>query len=471
MARFRVWVFLALAFLTAAPGLANFCAQDAVPAATLLFPYVEVGMTAAGVPDDAGQTTITQITNVGRESVVVHFTVWDLAGVPRLTFDEVLSGFDVLQINWRDVINGRFDLFDTSKSDFTATSPMTFDPYEWGPDGRGQQGGLSTAQNRSAITTSQCAGMPPYGNRSDLRAMLVSLLRGSQVARAHRGCDSWLPTGTHTWFGTELDATRLWFYVTADVATKCSTLMPTAVDYWSGVAGNANVLAGHIVYLNARANTSEMVPAVHIEAATAAANGGPSVFGFYEEKNGGVESNREPLATAFMVPFANDAAGGISSSMILWKNFTELDAVDDPAVNVWGAVSDCGSYVYYAWDLDERSLGLTVRPTGIPVSYLDPDQSAFAAQKVPLNNAYFDLPGPYGWLLIVLPPSYGSDFIDPTPEESGYRGRPYMGWAAVQLDYGTYSAGAEAITMGNALCFPGQTLPPLGVNAGTTPVR
>ncbi len=470
MAIFRAFIFLVPALVGAAPALANFCAQDAVPAATLLFPYVEVGMTPEGVPDAAGQTTITQITNVGKEAIVVHFTVWDLVGVPRLTFDEVLSGFDSLQINWRDVINGRFDLFDTSRSDFSATSPMTFDPYEWAPDGRGQNGGLTTAQNRSVITATQCPGPPPYGNRSDLLPMMVSLFSGSQIARAELGCGS-LPAGWNDRFASTLESSKLFFYVTADVAARCSTLMPTESAYWSGVAGNANVLAGHVVYLNARANTSEMVTAVHIEAASAPANGGPSVVGFYEEKNGGIETNREPLATAFMVPFANDAIFGITSSIILWKSFTELDTVDDPAASTWGAVSDCGSYLYYAWDTDERSLAWFDPITGLPASRLEVNQFPFAAQKVPLNNAYFDLPAPYGWLLIVLPASYDADFVDPTPEEFGYRARPYMGWAAVQVNYGTYSAGAEAIIMGNALCFPTQTLPLLGVNGGTAPIR
>src|SRR3972149_905947 len=165
MTRYRSPMLLFLATLLAVPALANFCAQDAVPAATLLFPYVEVGMTPAGVPDYAGQTTISRITNVSRDSIVVHFTVWDLAGVPRLSFDEVLSGFDSLQINWRDAINGRFDLFDTSRTDFAAISPMTTDPFEWGPDGRGQRGGLTTPQNRSAITATQCGGGGPPPRR------------------------------------------------------------------------------------------------------------------------------------------------------------------------------------------------------------------------------------------------------------------------------------------------------------------
>ncbi len=468
----RVAISCVLLVLAAAPALANFCARDAVPAATLLFPYVEVAMTAAGEPDAGGQTTISQVTNVGKDSIVVRFTVWDLAGVPRIWFNEFLSGYDTLQINWRDFLNGRFDLFDTSRVDFTPASPRTFDPFEWGPDGRAQSGGLTTPQNRGAITTQQCPEpSPPFGNRHDLAAKIVSLFRGAQVARTHLGCGSTLPREDQSWFGSALDGSKLSFYVTADIVVSCDLLQPTEAAYWSGVAGNANVLTGYAVYLDARANTSEMVTAVHIEAATDATSGGPSVVGFYEEKTGGVETNREPLATAFMLPYANDQPAGITSSIILWKNFTELSAVDDPEKAQWGSVSDCGSYLYYAWDADERSLAQTSPITSLPVWALVANQFPFAAQKVPLNNGYFDLPGPYGWLLIALPPSYGGDFTDPTPDQFGYRTRPYMGWAAVQLNYGTYSAGAEGITVANALCFPSQVLPDLGVNQGTSAIR
>ena len=40
-------------------------------------------------------------------------TVWNAATEPVVDFDEVLSGYDVWSINWRDLVTGNFNLFDT----------------------------------------------------------------------------------------------------------------------------------------------------------------------------------------------------------------------------------------------------------------------------------------------------------------------------------------------------------------------
>jgi len=92
--------------------------------------------------------------------------------------------------------------------------------------------------------------------------------------------------------------------------------------------------------------------------------------------------------------------------------------------------------VYYAFDMDGRSLSPQLGCIDCPVPGPDPNQLPFVTQKVPLRNSYFDLPGQYGFMLIVLPPSYGKGFGDPTPDGRGYQQRPYMGWAGVQFDYG-----------------------------------
>ncbi len=379
---------LALA-LTGGVAYANFCARDAVPAATLLFPYVAVQTDAAGVPVDLGQTTITGITNVSSTAQIVHFTVWDINSVPRIDFDEILSGYDVLQINWRDFLNGRFDMFDTAATAFTATAPLTRDPFEWGPDGRAQAAGLTTPQNRDVITT--CTTVPPYGNRSDLATTIRSLITGALAAYDHDGCSD--PSALRTdlsWYGSDLTANPVVFYVTADVVSACSLDFPSQTDYWANYAMNNNVLTGDIIYLNSATNYSESFPAVHIEAST---QQGGSVFGFYEEKVA-AETYREPVATAFAFRYGNDPLAGISSNLIFWKNFAETYG---PGKNI----EDCGAYLYYAWDMDERSWSRTTQPiSGLPTGGRDPNQLPFETQKVPLTNAYFDLPASYGWMLL-----------------------------------------------------------------------
>lgn len=453
---------LALA-LVGGVAYANFCARDVVPAATLLFPYVTVDMTAAGAPDVNGQTTITGITNVSRAAQIVHFTAWDALSNPRIDFDEVLSGYDVLQINWRDFLGGRFDLFDTALTAFTATSPLTLDPFEWGPDGRGQPTSgatLTTAEQRNvARITGVCSTVPPYGNRSDLSATIISLMSEVLIAYPHAGCGTartlrgdktaWAPAGTNP----------LFFYVTADVVNACNLQFPNEDTYWTApIATTSNVLVGDVIYLKAATNYSEMFSAVHIEALSGYT--GPA---FYGEKTTTATPNREPLATAFAFRYANDPLAGITSNVLLWKSRAEV--FDDE-------VDDCGSYMYYAWDNDERSLSTTTQPiSGLPTGGLDPNQFPLETQKVPLTTAYFDLPASYGWMLIILPPSYvnTTPWADPTTttDATGYFGDDYYyGWAGLQFVYGTYSAGVEAATMASYWCNSSQQLPELGANPG-----
>ncbi|MEW6337378.1 MAG: hypothetical protein AB1625_08240 [Acidobacteriota bacterium] len=465
-----------LGLVVPAVAAANFCARDVVPAATLLVPYVAVALTPEGAPDPEGQTTITQIVNVSPKAVVVHFTVWDVAGVPRLTFDAILSGYDVMRINWRDFLNGRFDLFDTSKEDLTATPYRTFSPFSWGPDmpcmisnDSSCVDPLTVPQNRTAVSAARCPTVPPYGNRMDLAAMIRNLLRAATVARESAGCNEWDMRRDKRAYPAEIAPSPMVFYVTADVVGGCTLGDPTSAAYWTDSARTDNVLIGDVIYLSPEGNRSEMMPAVHIEAA-AGEGGGASVTGFGEERSGGAETFREPLATAFGFSYADDRVAGISSSLVLWKNVTELTAADVPEQAAWAPYSDCGSYVYYAWDMDERVLALQFA-VGYEDPGLDPNQFPLATQKVPIERSYFDLPAPYGWLLLVLPPSYAATFADRTPDGRGWTERPAMGWVGVMTEFGAYSAGAGATTMANTHCHPEQVLPALGANPGSAPVR
>ncbi|MBI4915822.1 MAG: hypothetical protein HY825_08240 [Acidobacteria bacterium] len=471
----RVASITSVAVMVAAVAGANFCARDNVPSATLLFPFIAVDLDVAGVPDSTGETTISRITNASRQAVVVHVTVWDVEGTPHAVFNEILSGYDVLQINWRDFLNGRFDLFDTARTDFTAPSPYTLNPFEWGPDNRcpwADQGcvdAFAAPESRSTVPAANCPATPPYGNRPDLAPLLRTLLSGSLLARDHGGCSELgYLRSVRLGLWEVVRTTALTFYATVDVVAGCTELFPSEAGYFEGVARNDNVLFGEVIYLDARRNFSEMMPAVHVEAA-GGAGGGPSVTGFYEERTGGVETYREPLATAFGFSYANDTAAGITSEAIVWKNRAEFAGEPDP---ITGAqpICDLGSYVYYAWDMDERSLASRV-PISEPFNPTDPNQLPFFTQRVPLINNYFDLPGAYGWMLLVFPPSYDRPFPDRTPDPYGYLDHPTMGWAGLHLEWGGYSCGSDAITMSNALCFPTQVMPGLGTNDGTAPIR
>ena len=94
-------------------------------------------------------------------------------------------------------------------------------------------------------------------------------------------------------------------------------------------------------------------------------------------------------------------------------------------------------------------------------------------QLVPLSTDNFDLPDKYGWMLVVMPPSYDSAFVDPSPEAYGLRTFPYQGVAATRETFTvggvTSAAWIDAAVMASAHCFPAQKLPDLGRTPGSGP--
>ena len=79
---------------------ANVCAFDAVPAATLLYPFVVYNYEQGA----AGYDTLFSVTNVSSEAQIVHFTVWTDFSVAILDFNVILTGYDVQNISIRDIL-------------------------------------------------------------------------------------------------------------------------------------------------------------------------------------------------------------------------------------------------------------------------------------------------------------------------------------------------------------------------------
>jgi hypothetical protein len=71
------------------------------PAATLLLPYFEVDLA-----NPAGANTYFTINNASASAGLAHITIWSAMHVPVYTVDVYLTGYDVQQINVRDLING-----------------------------------------------------------------------------------------------------------------------------------------------------------------------------------------------------------------------------------------------------------------------------------------------------------------------------------------------------------------------------
>ena len=460
-----------LALLAPVASWGAFCTHDVAPAATLLVPYVAVEM-EGNVPDPSGAATIIRVTNTAPVATLVQLTVWSTDGQAIIGLTQVLSGYDMWTVNLRDVLSGNWAAFDTSRA---ASAPPNVDAsgnmlirktWEWGPDGRSffavqapfmvpYPTGLASPQKTSLTPGGGCS--LPYGNTTGAHyaPLIVAALQAPLRARSHAGCDAF-PVIRHedSWLGS-VAADPLVFYATVDVVSACSAASGADPAYVTGVLADHNVLTGDVLYLDGRHGTFGAMLAVAIEAGGPEATGVP---GFYQVASG-VEDRREALPTAFAVRYDQPVYGGSgyqrSSSLMLWKTSNELSGLDK--------VEDCGNYMYYAWDDDEH---VVTRTMACPVEWCggfedgDPNLFPYRTQLVPLDVANFDLPGPSGWLLLLLPPSYAGFREDPTP---GVAPAGIQGVAAVRreisLPGGIGSAWEPAAVMGNAHCEGGPRNP------------
>jgi hypothetical protein len=240
-----------------------------------------------------------------------------------------------------------------------------------------------------------------------------------------------------------------------DVVSACSALGGADPAYVTNVLSDRNVLTGDVLYVDGPRGTFGATPAVAIEAGAPGAAGVPGLY----QVASGVEDRREALPTAFAVryerPTGGDEAGyPRSSSLMLWKTSGELSGLD--------RVEDCGNYMYYAWDEDEHVVATRVMCPVSPCgeSGIDPNLFPYRTQLVPLDVANFDLPGPSGWMLLLLPPSYAGFSDDQTP---GAPSPGIQGVAAVRhevtLPGGLGSAWTPAAVMGSAYCGGGPRNP------------
>ncbi|MCS7182348.1 MAG: hypothetical protein NZ869_04480 [Thermoanaerobaculum sp.] len=477
---------------------ANFCAKDIVPAATLLVPYAVVDASpTTGDPNPAGYTTLLTVTNVSAARQIIHVTVWNMMSDAVVDFSQILSGYDVWTINFRDLINADFNLFDTyvqksatypqgylfqvagSTGFFpgnTGVSPTSIDP--WGPTVNRTQ---STDPDWPDLPAAQDIGNGEYSPASDpagscpphfpkltgglkdyyrdvvIRQTLRNVVRLPQLADATLACRSTLAVSdAGSWLAT-FSSLPYQFYVTVDVVGACTTYFPNQNAYWTtlvggvpGFARNFNVLMGYVYYVNQTANFSEALPAVHLERDADWA--APAFWGFYDQyaTAHGRQDGTEPLGSAYAVPYYN--AGGITSELIVWKDFHEF--VDTNADGVYDAIDACRRYTLYAWDEDEQ-YRTQQQQGGISPPPTAPGQInalPFETQRVPVTATNFPAiwGGRNGWLMLLFD---SVNVVDPLQT------RDTQAYVALKINFGTYSAAIEGALLANTHCFGRQNVP------------
>jgi len=468
----KILVLAVVLALAGGVAYANFCARDYVPAATLLVPYAVVDLNADGTPNGAGYTTILGVTNVSSTKQLIHVVLWDAQSNAVVDFDEVLSGYDVWTINFRDLLAGNFNVFDTGDStkpakddgsgpkpgypqigDFWAgTTGTPAVPY--GPSSNSYTTPLPAPQDIDFATPTNAGCNFPYGNLSSYGPTIVSMLQSAiqPLDQDVTNCKG-SATVVSPPYLANLTAEPVFFYVTVDTVAACNQNFPNDNAYWYPTVFPTynNVLIGDVTYLNSTANYSESVPAVSIEASAAWAS--PTHHGFYSTYSNAADVNdfHEPLATAFGFRYIN--SGGVTSNVMVWKNEDELE-YNSHGVAVTAIA--CTPYVYYAFDENENS---KARGGGGPSGFAtaEPNILPYQTQKVPLTVANWNgLMANNGWMMLVFDPSI------PLNSSS------VQAWVGVQYYFGTYSTALEAATLGNVWCFTNDVLPSLNTYNGVT---
>jgi hypothetical protein len=405
---------LALLGLLALAGQASavICTIDAVPAATLLLPYFEVDLGNTG-----GVTTLFSINNASATAILAHVVVWSDLSVPVLDFNVYLTGYDVVTVNMRDVLNG--------------VLPRTASAGQDPTDTISNKGDFS-----QDINFASCSDQLPIGNAgADLAASWQNALTGTFAA--HLGGCAGLNIGDDIARG----------YVTVDTVNNCTLRFPGDPGYFgaggTGDVTNQNVLWGDYFYVNSDENFADGNTLVHIEAS--ATNPETSVAGEYTFYGRYVAwtaaDNREPLATQFASRFLNGGPFNGGTSLAVWRDSkVDQQAFTCGRLPSWYPMGQEGIVIFDEMENPNRPPGCQISPCTTTESAPFPAET----QRVEVGGSDFPVPFNFGWLYLDL----NFDSGNPNPTEDPLA---QQAWVTTIMDAtGRYSVGFDAIQLDSA---------------------
>jgi hypothetical protein len=304
------------------------CDIGVTPAATLLLPYFEVDTAAAA---GAGATTLFTITNTSRYPQIAHITVWTDWSFPVLDFNIFLTGYDVQGINLFDLIvrgiivpgppNGTSitTVPGTAASGITGATPFN----------------NTSNPNFVQANLGTCVNLPGSLDSGLVAAVRSALTSGTGYNTGGVNCPG--PIGAN--HGTIAKG-----YVTVDVASYCSTQLPTdpAGAYFVGSSASIlfdNTLIGDYQQIapapagfgTAGSFDAQGNPMVHIravpEGGLSGASGGIPVatnlpFTFYDRytpTGTRTADRRQPLPNTWAARFISGGTGTFSTDYKIWR--------------------------------------------------------------------------------------------------------------------------------------------------------
>jgi hypothetical protein len=416
---------------------------DNVPAATLLLPYFEVDY---GNGD--GITTLLSINNASASASIAHVTLWTDQGIPTLTFDIYLTGFDVQTINLRDIFNGILPL----------TADAGADPND-------------TISNQGLL--SQDINFPPSGppnppvgpcNTETLYTSPIPAATVDGLRRAHTGQSSSL--FGNLCGGANYGDTIARGYATVDDVTQCNLLNPTTPGYFTATATFRNLLWGDYVHVDPGNNFASGDALVHIESCVPGdgyrgyvgngagqcplAAGDYTFYGRYVPPGSALDQ-REPLATTFATRYANGGAFNGGTDLLVWRDTKVSATAVDGGPYACGGPGPAGWFPLAQTDVvsfDEEE-NPTDQCAGPALSPVTGQMTCFplATQRIHTHGGNLIardmvIPSNFGWLFLNLNHQLVND---PFPARA-------QAWVSTVMDAeGRFSVGFPAIQLDNAL--------------------
>lgn len=271
-------LFALVAAIWPAPSRAIYEVADNVPAATLLIPYFEVDTANAN-----GRTTIVNVVNTSASSALLNITLWTNAGRPAGRFNAYMTGYDVVNFNVRDVLNGQLPQTASAGQDPTDTiSPK-------GP--LSQDINFASCSAPATQLPSNVIGLPVAAQggtpapASEVRAVLTG---AASTVYAPGQC-----------LGVAQGDAVARGYITIDSVNSCDPRTPADPGYTS-VADGRNLLSGDFLLADPSTGQMQYESAVAVEATfNTIAAGQYTFYGRHVGWTG--EDRREPLAGAWVV--------------------------------------------------------------------------------------------------------------------------------------------------------------------------
>jgi hypothetical protein len=418
---------------------AELCTIDAVPAATLLLPYFEVDLDN---PD--GVNTLFSVNNASAAPALAHVTFWTNFSIPTVDFDMYLTGYDVITVNLRDVIeNGNIPITADAPSDpGDAISPHrgTFSNNpQWDgltvPDF-----GLGTGDGFPG-----CTAFFPFFNNPVLTGNALCRLQNGHTGGACNGeC-----------FGRDLGDNVARGYITVDNVNRCSTDFPSDPNYFgdggTGVANNNNQLWGDYFYINEAENFAQGENLVHVEARDgfyALPPDGDTGYTFYGRYTipafGLGVDNREPLGTTWAARYLNGGQFDGGTDLIVWRDSVDNYAAPSSLVCIevlppW-LVLDQTEVVAF----NEREDAVEICFGG----FVSPPEDVFCfpleTQKLAVGAGDLAIPFNFGWMYLNLNHTNGLGLF-------GAGGDIAQSYVTVNHDaLGRFSVGLAAIELTSA---------------------